>query len=68
MPQHLVSTLQAAGSDQSGLTGLAGLITDIVVSSDEVALLTQLGASVHRTADGAASRGGDSTPERNQAR
>jgi membrane protein DedA with SNARE-associated domain len=32
MPQHLVSTLQAAGSDQSGLTGLAGLITDIIAT------------------------------------
>lgn len=32
MPQHLASTLQAAGSDQSGLTGLAGLITDIIAA------------------------------------
>jgi hypothetical protein len=32
MPQHLVSTLQAAGSDQSGLTGLTGLITDIIAT------------------------------------
>jgi membrane protein DedA with SNARE-associated domain len=32
MPQRLVSTLQAAGSDQSGLTGLAGLITDIIAT------------------------------------
>lgn len=32
MPQHLASTLQAAGSDQSGLTGLAGLITDIIAT------------------------------------
>ncbi len=31
----------------------AGLVSDIVVSSDEVALLTRLGARVHRTADNA---------------
>jgi membrane protein DedA with SNARE-associated domain len=32
MAQHLASTLQATGSDQSGLTGLAGLITDVIVA------------------------------------
>jgi membrane protein DedA with SNARE-associated domain len=32
MAQHLASTLQAAGGDQSGLTGLAGLITDIIAT------------------------------------
>jgi hypothetical protein len=31
MAQQLASTLQA-GSDQSGLTGLAGLITDIIAA------------------------------------
>jgi membrane protein DedA with SNARE-associated domain len=31
MAQHLASTLQA-GSDQSGLTGLAGLITDVIAA------------------------------------
>ncbi len=49
------------------LTVADGLITDIVVSSDEVALLAQLGASVHLTPDGAAT-GSDSTPGRDQTR
>ena len=32
MAQHLASTLQAAGSHQSGLTGLAGLIADVIAA------------------------------------
>jgi membrane protein DedA with SNARE-associated domain len=32
MPQQLASTVQAAGGDQPGLTGLAGLITDVIAA------------------------------------